>query len=277
VTFVDTPILFDCEGDELVAVLSVPERPFEVGVVVVVGGPQYRVGSHRQFTFLARALASEGIACLRFDCRGMGDSEGDVRSFETIDADIHRAVEELSRRVPAVKSVVLWGLCDGASASLLAIRPSARIEGVIALNPWVRSETSLDRALVRHYSRAVSEFSRRVSGAVAVKRKTASATGHPVRDSYQDRMCDGLKGLNGHVLFILSGKDLTAQEYATFALSNSRWRQALQANPLTVTETLAAADHTFSDQASRLQVEALSCRFVRSLRDRPALAGSAVP
>ena len=60
-----------CEGHELAAVLAVPEQARSLGVVIVVGGPQYRVGSHRQFVLLARQLAAAGIATLRFDCRGM--------------------------------------------------------------------------------------------------------------------------------------------------------------------------------------------------------------
>ncbi|MEO6566032.1 MAG: alpha/beta fold hydrolase, partial [Casimicrobiaceae bacterium] len=81
--------------------------------MIVVGGPQYRVGSHRQFALLARALARVGIPALRFDYRGMGDSEGDRRSFDEIDADIAAAIDTLCREAHLAR-VVLWGLCDGA-------------------------------------------------------------------------------------------------------------------------------------------------------------------
>ena len=42
-------------------------------VLVVVGGPQVRAGSHRHFVQLARHLATHGHAVMRFDVRGMGD------------------------------------------------------------------------------------------------------------------------------------------------------------------------------------------------------------
>ena len=51
------------------------------GVLIVTGGPQYRAGSHRQFVLLARFLAARGMAVLRFDYRGMGDSEGAPRDY----------------------------------------------------------------------------------------------------------------------------------------------------------------------------------------------------
>jgi len=49
----------------------------DTGVLIVVGGPQYRVGSHRQFVMLARFLADHGVPCMRFDYRGMGDVSGE--------------------------------------------------------------------------------------------------------------------------------------------------------------------------------------------------------
>ena len=54
-------------GGRWVGVLSVPTGTPQSVVIVVVGGPQYRVGSHRQFVQLSRALASAGHATLRFD------------------------------------------------------------------------------------------------------------------------------------------------------------------------------------------------------------------
>ena len=67
-------INFDLAGESLVGMACVPEQARSIGIIVVVGGPQYRVGSHRQFLLLSRALASAGYPVMRFDYRGMGDS-----------------------------------------------------------------------------------------------------------------------------------------------------------------------------------------------------------
>ena len=47
---------FQCNGQSLVGIVDVPDRPLQRGVLVIAGGPQYRVGSHRHYTLLARLL-----------------------------------------------------------------------------------------------------------------------------------------------------------------------------------------------------------------------------
>ena len=165
----DSVLRIDCEGQALVGLLSEPASASasasasesdliatpapDTGVLLIVGGPQYRVGSHRQFTLLGRALAGAGVPCLRLDYRGMGDAQGDQRDFEAVDADIAAAIDAWQREQPALKRVVLWGLCDAASAALLYVhrRRDPRVAGLCLANPWVRTATSLARAQVKHY------------------------------------------------------------------------------------------------------------------------------
>src|SRR5437016_3602142 len=123
-------LIFDCEGESLVGILSEAGLPAGRGVLIVVGGPQYRVGSQRQFTLLARHLAERGVPTLRFDYRGMGDSDGEVRSFERIGADIRCAIDRFFTSVPGLKDVAIWGLCDAASAALFYANQDARVSGL---------------------------------------------------------------------------------------------------------------------------------------------------
>ena len=56
-------VAFRCDGASLWGILSQSGsdvRAYQTGILIVVGGPQYRVGSHRQFVLLARALARVG-------------------------------------------------------------------------------------------------------------------------------------------------------------------------------------------------------------------------
>src|SRR5262249_34163772 len=135
---VEDAVSFRVAGDRVLGVLHHARQPAACGVLLLVGGPQYRVGSHRQFVLLARHLAAAGVPVLRFDYRGMGDSEGGAVSFDGADADIAAAIDEFSRRVPALRRVALWGLCDAASAALMYAFRDSRVSGLVLLNPWVR-------------------------------------------------------------------------------------------------------------------------------------------
>ena len=45
------------KGAQLTAILARPRHCARIGVLLLVGGPQYRVGSHRLFVLLARSWA----------------------------------------------------------------------------------------------------------------------------------------------------------------------------------------------------------------------------
>lgn len=276
-------IAFECVGDELFGVLSLPPEPFEIGVVIVVGGPQYRVGSHRQFVLLARHLAAAGFAVLRFDVRGMGDSSGDFPGFESIDLDIAAAVNGLRREVREVSRVVLWGLCDAASAALLSPRVLEEIAGLVLLNPWVRNDETFASTEVKHYYKQrlfERVFWRKlVSGEVAIFGSLCEFLGKLLRQlvfrkrqvasmdqtvDFRGRMVSALKAFSGPALFILSGRDLVAAEFLEFCKEHPSMTDVWQRSSVTRID-LADADHTFSSMTHRGDVERATRSFLESL------------
>ena len=275
-------VTFDCVGESLVGVIASPEAGAEadVGVVIVVGGPQVRAGSHRQFTLLARRLAAEGFAVLRFDVRGMGDSTGGQRDFQALDEDIDCAISALQKHRPGVRRVVLWGLCDGASAALLFADRGAdeRLAGLCLLNPWVRSDASLARTHVKHYylHRLLQpEFWRKLMrGGVA--RRAASDLVQNLRQSlrrpgveadgpvpFQRRMARAWAAFGGPVLLMLSGNDYTAREFVEFTRDDPLWRANL-ARPEVTRVDLTDADHTCSRGADHCRLEAATLDWLNA-------------
>ena len=268
----ERPLAFSLAGDTLVGVLH--GAPARRGVLIVVGGPQYRVGSHRQFVHLARALAAAGIPAMRFDYRGMGDSDGEFRGFENVGADIAAAVDAFTTAMPGLDEVVLWGLCDAASAILFYAHGDRRVTGVVLVNPWVRTETGAARAYLKHYYAArlaEPEFWRKVAAGrfrpAAAARSLAGLTRTALMrrrdpddgaettacESLPERMAEGLGRFSGPTLVVLSGRDLTAREFEDTAAASPRWR-ALLAEPRVTLRRLAEADHTLShhDWADRV-------------------------
>ncbi len=277
-------LIFLCEGEEMLGILSrrdQPAKPETTGVVVIVGGPQYRAGSHRQFVLLARALAAAGYPVLRFDYRGMGDSSGPLRDFNHVQADVGAAIAALQQHAPQVRKVVLWGLCDAASAALLYWHETRdpRIDGLCLLNPWVRSTASLARTHVKHYyTQRLRErafwaklFSGKVAwGALSGLAKNmrlafggATASAAMAHKPYQDRMASAWHGFGGRVLLLLSGEDYTAKEFIEYIGTDAAWADALK-HPRLARQDLAGADHTFSDARSRTLVENLTLEWLEA-------------
>jgi exosortase A-associated hydrolase 1 len=273
-------VLFDCAGEQLVGILSLPARPAARGVLIVVGGPQYRAGSHRQFTLLARRLAAAGFPCMRFDYRGMGDSTGAPRTFEDVQADLRSALDTFFERAPTLREAVLWGLCDAASAALMHGVQDPRVRGMALLNPWVRSDATYAQAQVRHYYRGRllsrelwykllrGQLDWRASAAslAATLRsalRCAPSPAGPAALPFQARMASGLSGFGGATLLVISGNDLTAREFTDLAEQDPAWRAALVKARLTRVE-LPDADHTFSRAQWQDEVERVTLEWLAS-------------
>lgn len=292
-------IVFACRGADLVGIVHDPGRGArqDVGVVVVVGGPQYRAGSHRQYVLLARSLAAAGIPVLRFDYRGLGDSDGAYLGFEHLGEDITAAIDVLTAEVAGLREVVLWGLCDAASAILFYAAHDRRVSGIVLLNPWIRTEATLARTYLKHYyirrfldrtfwSKVLAgglnpvevwrSFARLLSQAFGPREEPAAPAASvssarstlmpaPASDPrpLPERMADALRHYDGKVLLIMSGNDLTAREFDEVFQSSRRWRRLLAAR-VTTRVDLRECDHTFSRREHREHVIALTRDYLLS-------------
>ncbi|MFC6669025.1 hydrolase 1, exosortase A system-associated [Marinobacterium aestuariivivens] len=278
-------LCFTSQGQQLSAILHAVDRA-SIGVIVVVGGPQYRVGSHRQFVHLARALAGQGIPVLRFDVTGMGDSSGEKKAFDELDADIAAAVDCFQQQCPELEKIVLWGLCDGASAALIYAHRDPRLAGLVLLNPWLENRQAKAKARVSHYYRrrlldpgfwrkALQGKGNLLGGArgfagtvwqALVGDKGAADTRAASDRCYQQRMLDGLRHYRGKVLLLLSGNDLTAQEFSLQLARDPAWAQLLEERPVSRV-CLDEADHTCSSRQAKEWVARQTRTFVFSFRE----------
>jgi len=275
---------FDCQGDALLGIVSVPDAEAHAGtgVLIVVGGPQYRVGSHRQFALLARGLAAGGVPCMRFDYRGMGDSTGEMRAFDDINDDIGAAIDEFFRQVPGLERVVLWGLCDGASAACFYAPTDARVCGAVLLNPWVRTEAGEAKVFLKHYylSRLLdaSFWKKLLSGGVSFGKSFGDLAGMISRAGQSsapvvaeanvasgplpERMAQSLHMADKPVLIVLSGRDFVAREFQQTVEQGGAWARVEAARqPVSI----PSADHTFSSAAHRDEVCRITADWLKDL------------
>jgi uncharacterized protein len=124
--------------------LTLPDGPLPVPAVVIASGsgPLDRDSNHRRARFdvarqLAHALAAGGLASLRYDKRGVGESPGDWRRaglHDNVD-DLGRALEALAAR-PEVASdrLLVAGHSEGAILAAALAGRGAPLAGVVLLS-----------------------------------------------------------------------------------------------------------------------------------------------
>jgi hypothetical protein len=162
---------------------------------------------------------------------------------------------------------------------------------VVLLNPWVRSEQGLARTRVRHYylqRLAKREFWHKLlvgqvglkgflhdvtsSVAAVLHNTTNSASGSAHAATAADaatqndtllaqRVAASLRRFHGRVLFLLSGNDLTAEEFEETVLKAREMRQWLKAPTITI-RRIKEANHSFSTRAWREQVQRWTCEWL---------------
>lgn len=104
----------------------------------LTAGLLHHIGPTRLHVELARSLAAQGVAGLRFDLSGAGDSEpsslgGDFRE---------RTIREVTEAMDYVQThhgkqrFVLIGLCSGADDALVTAQQDPRVVGVALLNGY---------------------------------------------------------------------------------------------------------------------------------------------
>jgi pimeloyl-ACP methyl ester carboxylesterase len=109
------------------------EQPARSGVVIVPPFGWEDICSYRSLRSLARSLASRGIAVLRFDLPGTGDSSGSALDSDLFPAWIRSVQEALAKlkAVSGVQSVSVLGIRLGAMLALAAVSTGTPIKKLI--------------------------------------------------------------------------------------------------------------------------------------------------
>jgi alpha-beta hydrolase superfamily lysophospholipase len=101
-------------------------------------GHEYN-GSHRSYRHLAEKLASAGLAAMRFDYHGTGDSGGNENDPELVRTwldDIERAVDEFQRR-SGVRKIALVGARAGALLAAVAAVKRGGVDRLVLWSPFL--------------------------------------------------------------------------------------------------------------------------------------------
>lgn len=138
------------EGSGLFGVLCAPARPQRRAIVLLLNtGRNPHTGWRRMTVDHARALAAAGIASLRFDVAGVGESARDADRPKALMFSSHAVVDVVAAcdmvSARGYDDITVAGICSGAYLGLLASVADRRIRRLIAINlprfSWGRGES----------------------------------------------------------------------------------------------------------------------------------------
>jgi exosortase A-associated hydrolase 1 len=207
-----------CEGAALAATLD--EGGASAGLLLVSGGNELRSGAWGGQALLAARIATEGFPVLRFDRRGVGDSDGPNGGFRSSAPDLAAALAAFRAECPAMRRVIGLGNCDAASALMLA---PAGFNGLLLSNPWTieGDDDNPPPAAVRaHYrSRLTSPAAviRLLTGKVSLAKLVGSLRDAlrpaPPPTTLAQEMTAGIARFAGPIAFLIAERDRTAQTF----------------------------------------------------------------
>ncbi len=239
------------------------------------------IGPNRMWVRFARRLAVQGIGSLRVDVRGVGDGGGDEVLGDTVAAyydsilwdDVDRLADHA--RSLGARSLVLVGLCSGATAAFQAACRRDDVRSVVMLNPllldWDQRAASVSEADSRwrsairpgHWLRG-SRWRKLASGQVPL-RSLARALGARVmpRRGAAAGPAEHLRALarTGVDVHLVVAKDDASADFITRLAGGD---PALLAVPGLDVRVLTGPDHTFRPMTSQ---EALY-RIIEEVADR---------
>lgn len=213
-------IEFACAGQTLIGTLD--EAAETTGLLIVSGGNEIRIGAHRGMALLAERIARADYPVLRFDRRGIGDSEGENHGFESSADDIAAAAQAF--RETGVERIVAYGNCDAATA-LAFFHAQAGIDALILANPWTVEpvdELPPAAAIRSHYAaklRDPKEWLRAARGGVNIAKlakglRRAAQKAPEADTSLPARLAAALAEAQVPVTILLASGDNTAIAFA---------------------------------------------------------------
>jgi pimeloyl-ACP methyl ester carboxylesterase len=157
----ETPALFG-PHNTLVGVFDDAGGAAGICCLLINAGVLPRVGPNRLNVKISRALAQRGIASMRFDLAGLGDSKpaAGAASYEEQAALDIRAAMDFVGRSGGPRKFVIFGICSGAVNAFRGALLDERVVGVLMLDGfWYLSRWSEPmRLLKRLRSRSFADL-----------------------------------------------------------------------------------------------------------------------
>ncbi|MAY99338.1 MAG: hypothetical protein CMH32_02295 [Micavibrio sp.] len=142
----------ETEAGQVFCCLHLPQQP-RADIAVLVCPPLFgeMIQFHRAFYILSGKLADQGIASLRFDWPGTGDSEGDLKDYSL--SDWHKCVEEMAlflMEQTGAKKICFVGSRFGASIAANEALNIAAVDSLVLWEPVIDGRGYLEELEDQH-------------------------------------------------------------------------------------------------------------------------------
>jgi exosortase A-associated hydrolase 1 len=250
-------ITFGCEGARLAGTLDESEKA--TGLLIVSGGNEIRSGAHAGQAAMAAHFAARGYPVLRYDRRGIGDSEGDNAGFESSGPDIAAAVVAFRKTAPHVTRIIAFGNCDAATALALY---ATGIDAIILANPWVIEQARADGSTppgaaavrARYWNRLKNPRSLidLISGKIDLKKLAGGLTQAAQSQKPSGlaaRLAEALSASSIPTAILVAERDTTAMAF--MAAWKDQCFATVRARSNVTVASCPTASHSFADAPSR--------------------------
>ena len=185
----ETPLFVDGPAGRLFGILTRPATApaAPIGGLFLNAGAVRRIGPNRIWVDTARRWAARGVATLRLDLEGIGDSDGDEERYrdvaqfyvrDEVRDQIRGAIDALVNRGHGPR-IVLAGLCAGGFWAFRGADADERVTAALLLNPgaleWHPQLVEAREAARLHRLRQVHAWQKILRGGVPLARMRMTA------------------------------------------------------------------------------------------------------
>ena len=147
-------VFFESGAHQLFGIITEPTQPNGYGMVIIQGGDTVNVSMmrNRMSVDVARRFAAAGYQTIRFDYRGLGESNGELGELDLSSPFAPDAIDAVAclRRETGVEKVFLLGACFSARTALSAAPNIDNIAGLVLSTPPSASFTRSEGSAVRY-------------------------------------------------------------------------------------------------------------------------------
>jgi dienelactone hydrolase len=265
----------------LVGILARPVAPApseNAAILILNTGIIHRVGHHRMYVTISRALAELGHTVLRFDFSGIGDSDprnDNLSPLESCLADIKEAMDWLEGN-RHITRVILVGLCSGADHAVLYGHTDKRVCGLVLMDPTIPATVRYYFQYMRPRLTHLRNWMTVLTGKSRMLRSLIDEVVHAAQPKWKSDELS-LQNLRFHSCLEQSYQNAVAQRVEILAIftgetTRQTYReQILDAFPNVSfgdqlrLEFFPGSDHTFVLQADRAKLTQLLLDWVASI------------